>query len=362
MDDATGRKFAQALERYHLDGGIRRGKLEKVFSTISRAMQSIYNAVTGKRLAKGTPELNAMFDKWYDWNRSERKPITARLDVDAITAAANGKVEVPEGAKVIGGTINHKPSANATTHVFLDEDSARDAIRALGDKKVLGPWELLRVKGESTVYLRADARKGKKLFQPSLNETIELARKAKELEARLKRETDPREQARLRGALNGIEDKLKGATGIIGGAPEPRDTSVINLVHGLSEMPRIDEPTTPAQATTVQQVFGDPTATELGGERARPKRAATDETTGEGQGGTDRVPKPAGEAHGKHAPIAEPAKDPLAKVKAAKLAESKVARGTPVVAPDVWRQHVEDLGCRPELHLRLFALHQIFAI
>ena len=53
--------------------------------------------------------------------------------------------------------------------------------------------------------------------------------------------------------MNGIEDKLRGATGIIGGSSEPKDTSVIQLVHGISERPTMNEPTTPAQAVTAQQ-------------------------------------------------------------------------------------------------------------
>jgi len=71
-------------ERYIYDGGLRRGKLEKVICHHLAAMQQIYNDTKGRHLAKGTPELNAMFDKWYDWSRAERKPITLKTDIEAL--------------------------------------------------------------------------------------------------------------------------------------------------------------------------------------------------------------------------------------------------------------------------------------
>lgn len=342
--DEQEEKFAQAFERYHYDGALRKGKLEQAFGRIAKAMQSIYNAVTGRGLAQGSKELNAMFDNWYDWTRSERKPLTARIDVDQLVESANGPVQVPEGARTIAKG-SRTPSANATVHVFPDEQTAR---AALDDKqKVISAWELLRVKGQEIVYARIDAKKGKKLFQPSLGE---LAARAKTLEDQLKKETDPRKQALLRGQLNGIEDKMGGGL-ILGGKPEPKDTSIIQLVHGLGERPSMAEPTTPAQAITEQQVNGDPTAISLGGERGEP-RGVSDETPGtRGQEPTPEVHGGAGPANGKHGaksgdgtPLAKPEKDPLAKVKAAKLKAPEVPRGTPVVDPGKWREHVEALG------------------
>ena len=335
-------KFAQAFERYHFDGGIRRGKLEKVFQTIHRAMQSIYNGMTGRKLAKPSPELAKMFDNWYDWSRAERKPITARIDVDQLVENANGKVEIPENAKVIASSGPLRRLAEGHSYVFMDEDAAREFVD--GRKKDLTEWQILRTSNREgePVYVQAVAKKGKKLFQPSLNEMLELAKKAKNLEDQLKRTTDPREQARLRGALNGIEDKMKGATGIVGGPSEPRDASVIQLVNGLSDLPG-REPTTPAQAATAHQVFGDPTSIELGGERGV-KRAVSDAAAGEGQGKSEGVDGAGGAGDREHAPIAKPKSDPLAKVKAAKLKAPEVARGTPVVDPGRWREHVEALG------------------
>lgn len=348
--DAQEEKFAAAFERYHYDGGIRRGKLEKVFSTLSRAMQSIYNAVTGKKLAKGSSELNAMFDNWYDWERSERKPVTARVDVEALEEAASGKVQVPVAARLIerGG---RPVSDQAETFVFLGKDSALDFVK--DRKNGVRGYEMHQVKGSDTVYVRADAKKGKKLYQPGLNETIELARKARDLEAQLKREQDPRRQALLRGQLNGVEDKLRGATGIIGSQPEMKDTSAIQLVHGVSELPRNDIPTTPAQAVTVEQVHGDPTGVELGGEHGGRKRGtAVDDAAGTGkEGSTDGVPESRGASDresepgkGKGTPLARPDKHPLSGVKAAKLKAPERDRGTPVVDPGRWREHVEALG------------------
>lgn len=340
-------KFAQAFERYHHDGGIRRGKLEKVFATISRAMQSIYNAVTSKKLAAGTKELNAMFDNWYDWNRSERKPITARLDPDAIAAAARGEVEIPKNAKTLD-YHGREISGKAQNFVFVNKESADDFVR---DKKNgVKAWRSYKVPGEDTVYVKAETKKGKKLYQPSLNESIDLARKAKELEAQLKRTQDPREQARLRGILNGVEDKLRGSTFVVGGKAEPKDTSAVQLVHGVSEKPTINEPTTPEQAVTVQQAHGDPTAVSLGGERGKPGRVSDGPAT-DGPKEADRVPERGGAADGEHGTakggrgaIAKPAKSPLADVNAAKLKAPEKPRGTPVTDPDTWRGHVEALG------------------
>jgi ddrB-like ParB superfamily domain/P-loop containing NTP hydrolase pore-1 len=349
--DPQEEKFAQAFERYHYDGGIRRGKLEKVFSTISKAMQSIYNAVTGKKLAKGTPELNAMFDKWYDWTRAERKPITARLDVDALEQAAKDDVQIPDTARMIerGG---RPVSDKAQNFVFLDKDAARDFIK--NKKNGVRGYEMHQVRGELATYVKADAKKGKKLYQPSLSETLELARRARDLEAQLKRENDPRRQALLRGQLNGIEDKLKGATGVIGGGNEreTKDTSAIQLVHGISELPG-NEPTTPAQAVTAQGVFGDPTGIALGngGERGKSGRASDGPAGIREEEPTRGLPEQRGAADGEHGagdgertPIAKPAKSPLHDVKAAKLKEPEKDRGTPVVDPGKWRDHVEALG------------------
>jgi hypothetical protein len=345
--EAQEEQFAQAFERYHYDGGIRRGKLEKVFATISRAMQLIYNSVTSRKLAQGSKELNAMFDKWYDWTRAERKPITERLDVDALAEAANGKVEIPVKAKMIerGG---RRLSDNAQNFVFVNKESFYDFLR--NRKNQVKGWELHQVKGEETTYARADS-KAKKLYQPGLGETMELAKKAKALEDELKRETDPRRQALLRGQLNGVEDKLRGSTLVIGGKAEPKDTSAIQLVHGVSEMPRLDEPTTPAQAVTVQQTHGDPTAISLGGERGKPGRVPDGSAGVREEKPVGRVPEQRGAADGEHGagegkgtPIAKPAKNPLHDVKAAKLKAPEKQRGTPVVDPEVWRGHVEALG------------------
>jgi hypothetical protein len=348
--EAQEEKFAQAFERYHYDGGIRRGKLEQVFATIHRAMQSIYNAAIGSKLAKGSKELNEMFDSWYDWTRTERKPVTARIDVDALEKAASGEVEIPSEAKWIDRS-NRRPSDKAQNYIFVDRAAAAQFV--LNKDNGVKAWEVYQVKGEDTTYVRADAKKSKRLFQPGLNETINLARQAKELEAQLKRETDPRRQALLRGQLNGIEDKLRGATGIIGGTPEPKDTSVIQLVHGVSEHPTMNEPTTPAQAVTVQQTRGDPTAIALGGGKHGPGEVS-DEPTGVREAEpVDRVPEQSGEADGEHGAaggkgdsgrIATPKKNPLREVKAASLKAPERERGTPVVDPDTWREHVDALG------------------
>lgn len=343
--DAQEEKFAQAFERYHYDGGIRRGKLEKVFSTLNRAMQSIYNAVTMRGYAKGTPELNAMFDRWYDWSRAERKPITKRLDVDALVSAANGTVVIPDDAKIIRSS-GRKPSENATNKVFLSEEQATEFIK--NKKNGVRAWEMYKRKGDDNVYVRADAKKGKKLFQGPNADVFTLAKRARDLEAELKRTTDPREQARLRGVLNGIEDKLRTSSLIVGAAPVTRDTSVIQLVHGVSEMPTALEPTTVAGAEKTQGIFGDPTAIETGRGRG-PERAATAGKPGNEPGKAGEVAQPAGAADREHAkreaaPIAKPERDPLAGVRAAKLKAPDVPRGTPVVDPDRWRQHVEDLG------------------
>ena len=341
--DAQEEKFAEAFERYHYDGGIRRGKLEAVFATLHRAMQSIYNAMTSLKLAKGTPELNAMFDRWYDWQRSERKPVTARLDVDALEDAAKGKVTIPEGARRIDG--HGVVSDGAQTFIHLDKE---DALAFVKDKKNgVRSWELFQKKGDDTVYVRADLKKGRRLHQAGLNDAITLARQARDLEAQLKKTTDPREQARLRGALNGIEDKLRGSTFVIGGKSDPPDTSATQLIYGVGEKPTVNEPTTPAQAVTAQQKQGDPTGVSLGGERE--PRKVSDEPARDGEARADRVPEPEVRADGKHgagkpAPIARPDKHPLAEVKAAKLKSPDRPRGTPVVDPEVWRGHVEALG------------------
>lgn len=353
--DEQEEKFAQAFERYHYDGGIRRGKLEKVFATINRAMQSVYNAVTGAKLAKGSQALNAMFDNWYDWSRAERKPITARLDVDALIDAAKGKVEIPSNARKVQGNVlkDKEFSDRAENYIFTDEASARQFI---GDKKNgIKKWAIYRTSNEegATIYVRAEGKKGKKLYQPSLDQVIALAKQAKDLEARLRRETDPREQARLRAQLNGLEDRMRGATGIVGAKPEPRDTSVIQLAHGIGEMPSMSEPTTPAQAVTAHGVFGDPTSIELGGERGKPGEVPAEAPRvpeAERPGEVPRGTEPADREHGTERPkpakgdIATPKTDPLAKVKAAKLKAPDAPRGTPVVDPEKWREHVEALG------------------
>lgn len=347
--DPQDEKFAEAFERYHFDGGLRRGKLEAVFATIHRAMQSIYNAVTGRGLAKGSKELNAMFDDWYDWTRAERKPVTARIDVDELESLAGGKVEIPVEARVIerGG----RPiSDQAENFVFLGKDSALDFVR--DRKNGVRGYEMHQVRGADTVYVRADAKKGKKLYQPGLDQMVTLARQARDLEAELKRETDPKRQALLRGRLNGIEDKLRGATGIIGNQPEMKDGSVIQLVHGISELPRNEEPTTPAQAVTVEQIHGDPTGVALGGEHGGARRTEADGSAGvREERSTGGIPEPTGKADrehgagaGKGTAIAKPDKNPLAGVRAAKLKAPDKERGTPVVDPEKWRGHVEALG------------------
>ena len=91
---------AKSFERYHFDGGRRRGSLDKAFATIHKAMQSVYDAVTAMGLAKPSQRITEMFDHWYDWERSERKPITARIDVDALVESTkNAKVEMPSRRK-----------------------------------------------------------------------------------------------------------------------------------------------------------------------------------------------------------------------------------------------------------------------
>jgi hypothetical protein len=347
--------FTGAHERYIYDGGLRRGKLEKVFATISRAMQQIYNDTKGRHLAKGTPELNAMFDKWYDWSRAERKPITLKTDIEALEEAGKaGKVDIPPNAKLIEKGIYEKGMrpVSKDARVFLMPDkSAADAF-VKDRKNGLVSYEMHRVKGKETVYVRADT-KVKKLYQPGLGETMELARKARDLEEQLKREQDPRRQALLRGQLNTIDDKLKGTMFVIGGKAEPKDTSVIQLVHGVSEMPRLDEPTTPAQAVTVQQVHGDPTGVALGGKDVRPSRVPDEAPGVRPTGATGEVHGGAGQADGKHeagggtgrgVPLVKPDKDPLAKVKAANLDAPERQRGTPVVDPEKWRGYVDELG------------------
>lgn len=361
--DAQEEKFAQAFERYHFDGGLRRGKLETVFATIHRAMQSIYNAVTGRGLAKGSKELNEMFDSWYDWTRTERKPVTARLDVDELEQVASGKVEIPVSARIIerGG---RPVSDGANNFVFLGKDSALDFVR--DRKNGVRGYEMHQVRGDDTVYVRADTKKGKKLYQPGLSQMADLARKARDFEDQLKRETDPKRQALLRGQLAGIEDKLRGATNIVGGnQPETKDASVIQLVHGISELPRNDEPTTPAQAVTVEQIHGDPTAVALGGEHGGTRRAAADDPAGvREEGSIGEVSERGGAADREHGagagegvatatalyrgderiPIVEPDKHPLAGVRAAKLKAPDKDRGTPVADPEKWREHVDALG------------------
>ncbi len=312
-------RFADAFVHYYHDGGIKRGnaegtkKMEGVFAHISRAMQSIYNSVRTFANGPGNKELDAMFDEWHDWSTAERKPFIKRVDIDAIAEFAD-KVEIPKEAKVIEKSA--RPVFGKTQDVvFTDEKLAKAFVKR--NAKKIGFYEMLKVKGEETIYIRVGSL-SMKLRQPGLNEVIELARKAKSIEDDLKRENNPERRALLRGQLNNIEDKLRGSTSIIGaGKPELKDTSIIQLVHGVSEMPRMDEPTTPAQAVTVQQVHGDPTAVSLG--ESSPRKTRT----------------------GK---IAEPSKNPLADVPAASLQAPKKPRGTPVVDPDVWRGYVEALG------------------
>jgi hypothetical protein len=312
-------RFADAFVHYYHDGGIKRGnaegtkKMEGVFAHISRAMQSIYNSVRTFANGPGNKELDAMFDEWHDWSTAERKPFIKRVDIDAIAEFAD-KVEIPKEAKVIEKSAT-SVSGKTQDVVFTEEKFAKAFLKR--NAKKIGYYEMLKVKGEETTYIRVGSL-SMKLRQPGLNETIELARKARSIEDDLKLENNPERRALLRGQLNNIEDKLRGSTSIIGaGKPEPKDTSIIQLVHGVSEMPQMDEPTTPAQAVTVQQVRGDPTAVSLG--ESSPRKTKT----------------------GK---IAEPSKNPLYDVPAASLQAPKRPRGTPVVDPDVWRGHVEALG------------------
>lgn len=335
--------FADAFKRYHYDGGMRKGVLKDVFKTLARAMQSIYTAATSKRLAKGSEELNAMFDKWYDWETTERKSVN-RINVDE-----SGKLIVPPKAITIESSVK-KPSPGAQVFVKID---VKDAGRFVKEKNIES-YEMHQVPGgDGTVYVVADAPKGTTLYQLGLDQTLELAKKSRDYEAQFKREDDPRRKAWLRAQLNDIDDKLRGSTGLIGGNPEPKDTSVIQLVHGLSERPSIKEPTTPAQAVTEQQIHGDPTAISLGGKNVRPG-SVSDETSGNGKpAGIDEVhagTRPSEQGHeatgGKRGTgaIAKPESHPFAKVKAAPLEAPSRPRGTPVVNPDVWRGHVEALG------------------
>jgi len=339
--------FTGALKRYHFDGGIRRGNMEKVFSTISKAMQSIYSFVTARKWAQGSKELNAMFDNWYDWDRAERKPLTTRLDPDVLADAAKG--EWPKNLKSVDFS-ERQVSAKGSKFTFLDEEEARNFIK---DKRnAVKAYRIYKEPGKDMIYVIADSNT-KTLHQPGLSETFDLARKAKDLEAQLKKENDPRRQAWLRGQLNDVENKLRGSTFVAGGTPEPKDTSVIQLVHGLSEKPTMNEPTTPAQAVTVQQAQGDPTAISLGGDRGKPRGVPDGPAGVREEKPVDRVPEQAKPADGEPAPakgrrgdgdIAKPAKSPLNEVKAAKLKAPDRQRGTPVADPDVWRGHVEALG------------------
>jgi len=356
---AQEEKFAEAFERYHYDGGRRRGALEKAFDTIHKAIQAVYDAVRGRGLAKASPEVEKMFDNWYDWTRSERKPITARVDVDALEKSVKDpKVAIPEGARILDETAHIDP--NARNFVFTDRKSADDFIDR--NNQAIRTYQLFDGK-DGNFYVKASTV-GKRLYQGGAASIGDLARQARQLEERLRTTTDPREEAKIRAQLASVENRLGGSTLIFGSTPERANSEVINAVHGVAEMPHMEEPTTPAQAMSARQVYG---TTEFGGrdgERANVREvpdgnaglpdatrtAEVPERTGAADGRdetTGRVlpghPEPSGRgeetADGKRA-----ASLPLAKMPAASLAAPKRARGTPLASPEAWRDYAEALG------------------
>lgn len=342
-------KFAQAFERYHFDGGRRKGALEKAFATIHRAMQSVYNAITGHNLAKASPAVEQMFDRWYDWTRSERKPIAATIDVDKLVEAVKDpKVALPKDAKFLDGTA--RVNSNGRVFIFVSKDAANDFIdRNSGSIRTYGLYEGA---DKSTYYVKAEAV-GKRLYQPGVASLGELARQAKGVEEQLKRTTDPREEARLRAMLNSLENRMGGAT-LVFGTSVPRAAETMHQIHGMAEMPSVAEPTTPAQAAAAQQVFGDPTEIELGGEHGRAKRVS-DAVPRNEPNGARGVSEGAGRADGEHEAAGQPLRgdggtgrkrpvDPMDKVPAAALKAPERPRGTPVVNPEVWKEHAEALG------------------
>lgn len=349
-------QFAQAFERYHFDGGRRKGKLEKAFATIHRAMQAVYDAIVGSKLAKATPAVEKMFDRWYDWTRSERQPIAARVDVDALEASVkDAKVTIPPDAKFVDGTARVAP--NGRVLVFMTRQEAEAFIDR--NSKNIRTYGLYESKDKAAHYVKADTI-GKKLFQPGVASLGDLARQAKNLEAQLKKTTDPREEARLRAMLNSIDNKMGGATLVFGGGGiSPQAGETVQLVHGLSEMPSLNEPTSPAQAMTVRQTYGDPTEIELGGKHGRTERVP-DAVPRNEPDAAERVPEPAGRSDRQHATTGQPLRgdgegdrggkrpvDPMSKVPAAALKAPERQRGTPVVDPAIWKEHAEELGLPP---------------
>ena len=339
---------AKSFERYHFDGGRRRGALDKAFATIHKAMQSVYDAVTAMGLAKPSQRITEMFDHWYDWERSDRKPITARIDVDALVEATkNAKVELPADAKLIDGSRHSDP--NDRTLIFMSRgeldhfrensrnrrvfrqayqsadgktfyakvkagsklyqpgvslpgmegaDEERKAVA--GEEEGQRLTEQLRtpkkdisaasgkMERESPLFYGSEASGQQRLFQSSIGD---LARQAKALEDQLKQTKDPRDEARLRAQLNSVENKL-GASTIIFRRPEPKNNEATQLIYGIGEMPSVHEPTTPAQAMSVRQVQGDPTEVEA---RANGKQRVSDETAQHPeQDGTAKLPEQAG--------------------------------------------------------------------
>lgn len=351
-------KFAEAFERYHYDGGRRRGLLEKAFGTIHRAIQAIYDSVRGRGLAKPSPEVEKMFDNWYDWNRSERKPITERVNVEALEESVkNPRVTIPDNAKVIDETAHL--DRNARNFVFTDRKSADDFIDR--NNQAIRTYQLLDGK-DGNFYVRASTV-GKRLYQAATASIGDLARMARDLEAKIKTTTDPREEAKLRAQLASVENRLGGSTIVFGRAPEHANSEVINAVHGVAEMPTVEEPTTPAQAQSARQVYG---ATEFGGDNGKgrnirplpdeaaelpepdriakvPERAGSAEHGDEAPGRV--LPGRAGAGGGREANLGAPAVDlPLNKMPAATLAAPKRARGTPLANPEEWRDYADALG------------------
>jgi len=355
-------KFAQAFERYHWDGGRRRGKLDKVFAVLHKAMQSVYDMARGMGLAKGTDKLNAMFDNWYDWTRKERQPITERNDLAKIEEATKGgTVTIPEDAEMIDGTPRLERGARA--FVFSNEREANDFIDR--NSKVIRTYQIYKAPGSDATYVKANAV-GKRLYQAAVGSVSELARQARDIEERLKSVTDPREEAALRAKLNGIDNKLGTSTFVFGRQPLGGERSTVDLAYGISEMPHLSEPTTPAQAAMVRQVYADPSEFEVGGRNGRTEpelRNVPDETAREAE--SDRVaelPEPTGASDGRDEAtgrvvqgrggtrrggaeaLARPESNPLAKMPAATLKMPSRPRGTPVVDADAWRGYADALG------------------
>lgn len=345
-------KAAQAFERYHYDGGRRRGLLDKVFAKINRAIQSVYNAVTSRNLATPSAEVKAMFDRWYDWERTERKPISKRVSVEDLEGYIKGDQEVPKGAKLVEREGVHYWD-NPRTMPFVSKDEAMEMAK----RNKLKTWELYKAPGDQEVYFLKFESKGKKLYQGPPEDMLSIAKRARDLEEVLKRTTDPREQARIRAALNALDDKLGGSTFVLGGEPKQGDNEARQLIYGLSEMPSTAAPTTPAQAATVRQVMGDPTAIELGGEYGHKAdiRGVSDEgdrvKDEEGAKGVPKQPGPGDRGDEGAEPRTKrggstkrPEGNPLDDVKAAKILAPERKRGTPVVDPEIWKEHIEELG------------------